>query len=442
MNQISQIIEHPRFLNRSNEYIRWYPKTLLPLIYEPDWKAVPLRGAYIHVPFCDQICKFCPYNKIVTQKEIVGRFVKALEREIQLLSERILSSEPLSFIYFGGGTPSVLEAPEISGILEQLDKIWGLASNVEITLETHPIHANQQYLKAIAATGVNRISMGIQSFHQDLLSALGSTHNANDSRNAVESACAVFDNVAIDLLYNYQPQTKENWREELKIAIREYNIPHLSCYALVPIGTNIEQPTEENEIELAIEALEFCQSFGLNHYASCASGGFDVSKSEKKCRYEVEHWSAPQYNFVGLGPGAFGFAGGHSTVNRLSVERYCSLSEEGYLPLASAVPVNEEELRHRYFVLGIKGLEVPFAPYRAIFGREPLKDFAEAICILEQEKLATVVNDSLQLTPVGRLYVDSCSTLFFSEFELNVPHPEEPEIRSIEKQLKNKISYV
>jgi oxygen-independent coproporphyrinogen-3 oxidase len=414
MNLIAQVIEHPRFINRSNDYIRWYPKTLSPIDAEPEWKAFPTRGAYIHVPFCDQICKYCPYNKIITQKETVARFVQALRYEIQMLAER-LGSEPLSFIYFGGGTPSVLEPYQISSILEQFAISWGLVEDVEITLETHPTHANKKRLQAVATTGVNRISIGVQSFQGHLLSALGATHQVEDSRSALEAACTVFDNVAADLLYHFQPQTLENWLEDIKIAVEEYHIPHLSCYALVPINETSKQPSEQEEVKLAIKACELGQTLGLYHYASCASGGFDIAKLDKKCRYELEHWSAPQYNFIGLGPGAFGFAGGHSTVNRLSVDHYCSLLEERRLPLASAVPVDEMELRHRYFVLGIKTLEVPFTPYRAIFGTDPLKDFERQIRQLEREGLATVIDDSLRLSPIGRLYVDTCSTLFFSK---------------------------
>lgn len=435
MSLLAQIIEHPRFTLRESEYLRWYPKTLSPISGEPAWQAVPLGGAYIHVPFCDEICKFCPFNKIVTQRATVTRFVKALRQEIRILSER-LGPGPLHFIYFGGGTPSVLEPAQVASILEEIDVCWGLAEDVEITLETHPTHARTQRLRELAATGVNRISMGIQSFKGELLAALGATHEAHDSRKAVVDACTVFDNVAADLLYRYRPQTIEDWYEDLRIAIEEYQIPHLSCYPLVPLGPVVDQPSEEEEVQFALEALDFGQAHGFSHYASCASGGFDIALPDRECRYELQHWSAPQSHFVGLGPGAFGFAGGHSTVNRLPVNRYCNLLEQGRLPLASAVPVDQLELSHRYFILGLKTLEVPLAPYRSLFRSDPLQDFAEPIGTLVREGLATIRDDSLQLSPVGRLFVDSCSTLFFSTAQRDVPHPEEPEIRTIERLLQ------
>jgi len=434
MDLLTQVIEHPRFSLRESEYLRWYPKTLLPLKDEPAWVNRPISGAYIHVPFCDKICRFCPFNKALTDSDLVDRFVHAVQREILMLSERVVGG-PLDFIYFGGGTPSVLDSKQISGILEQLDECWGTTPDVEITLETHPTHALKPYMQSIASVGVNRISTGIQSFQEHLLSALGATHKARDSRNALDSARSVFDNVAIDLLYRYHPQTMREWLDDLTIAVEEYDIPHLSCYALVLIGPSQTQPSVETEVEFAVEALNFGSTRQREHYASCASGGFDLSQPKYQCKYERQHWTAPQKDFVGLGPGAFGFAGGHSTVNRLSTKRYCDLIESGRLPLASALPVDLIELKHRYFALGVKTLEVSLTQYRAIFGTEPLKDFLEPIATLQTEGLATVSNESLKLTPLGGLFVDSCSTLFFSDAERYVPHPEEPEIRMIEAEL-------
>lgn len=434
MNLLAQVIEHPRFSFRESEYIRWYPKTLTVTPGEPTWQDRPLGGAYIHVPFCDKICKFCPFNKTVTSRADVNRYVAALVREIEMLSRRI-SQGPLRFVYFGGGTPSVLTPAQISSVLEEIDRRWGLSRSVEVTLETHPTHAKRPFLLDAAAAGVNRVSIGIQSFQDHLLSALGATHVERDSKAAVDEARSVFDNVAIDLLYRYHPQTPDGWQEDLRAAVEEYRVPHISCYALVPISSSISQPSEEAEVELAIQALAYGQEHGLHHYASCASGGFDIAQPDNRCRYELEHWAAPQSDFVGLGPGAFGFAGGHSTVNRLNVNKYCGLLERGRLPLASAVRVDAVELRHRFFTLGLKALEIPLSTYRSLFGSDPLSDFAAPIRILEREGLASVCEDTLRLTPLGRLYVDTCSTLFFSATQRDVPHPEEPEIRAVERLL-------
>jgi oxygen-independent coproporphyrinogen III oxidase len=436
MSLLEQIIAHPRFSRRSNEYLRWYPKSLCPISSRPLWDAQSVQGAYIHVPFCDRLCTFCPFNKVVTQAATVARYLRALACEIGALSHDV-GRGPLRFVYFGGGTPSVLAPSEVEEVLAEMDAAWGLSSDVEVTLETHPTHADINRLKGFASAGVTRVSIGVQSFHEELLEALGATHNASDSHRAVANATSLFANVAIDLLYRYRPQTPREWGQDLEAAIDGYGVRHVSCYALVPTGAEsapdmADRPSESDEVEFALQALDLARSHGLDHYASCASGGFDVSTSDRKCRYEFEHWSAPQGTFVGLGPGAFGFAGGHATVNRLSLGRYCSTLERGDSPLASAVRVSNAEMRHRYFVLGVKALAVPLGPYRARFGTDPVTDFAAQFRSLEADGFADVKDDALVLTPVGRLFVDTCSSLFFSESQRVVPHPEEPEIRAID----------
>jgi oxygen-independent coproporphyrinogen-3 oxidase len=432
MHLAMDVVSHPRFATRQNDYVRWYPKALVPAPQEVGWTNDPVGGAYVHVPFCDRICRFCPFNKTLTRQSSVEGFVAALLREVELLGGSIAAG-PLRFVYFGGGTPSVLDPAQVEAVLAALDATWGLAADTEVTLETHPTHATEERLRGFAAAGVTRVSMGIQSFRQDLLAALGAGHTDEDSRAAVRSARRVFEHFAIDLLYHYPAQTRDAWGDDLRLALGEWEVPHLSCYALVPTGRKPRGFSPALEVEFAAAALEAGEQYGLAHYASCASGGFDLAQKGHRCRYEQEHWSAPQTDFVGLGPGALGFAGGHLTVNRLGVEPYAAVLGSGRLPLASARRVEEAESRHRYFVLGVKALEVPLGPYRECFGREPLDDFALPLRNLEEEGLVTVERDTVRLTPVGRLFVDVCSAAFFSSAENAVPHPEEPQIRALER---------
>ncbi len=421
---------HPWFPRRRNEYIRWYPKSLRSVQPHSTWNGDGVDGAYIHVPFCDRICQFCPFNKRLADPEAVGRFVRGVCTEVRLLRER-LKGGPLRFIYFGGGTPSVLSPNQLSSIIETLVAAWGIDPDAEVSLEVHPSHATVPKLRDAASVGVNRVSMGIQSFREEALRSLGATHSAAESAEAVRAARAVFSNFAIDLLYAYGGQTAQEWVHDLEVSKSE-SVPHLSCYALVPIDCKSTLVSEQREIELAVLALQLGASRSLGHYASCASGGFDMCVPGFECRYELEHWSAPQRSFVGLGPGAFGFAGGYSTVNRLSDRQYANQLEAGNLPLSSLVKVEPSELRRRYFVLGIKGLEVPLYPYRARFRRDPLVDFRDSFDELTAASMAEVTGEMLRLTPLGRLFVDSCSSLFFSEAERAVPHPEEPELRQLE----------
>jgi oxygen-independent coproporphyrinogen-3 oxidase len=307
--------------------------------------------------------------------------------------------------------------------------------DAEITTEIHPTHATLEKLKAFRDVGVTRVSLGIQSFSDQLLRGLGASHDERNSHEAVQAALATFERVAIDLLYCFKGQSLEDWLRDLSQAVEEYAIGHLSCYALVPVNSDLLRPSQIEEIRFAEAAISVGKRRGLFHYASCASGGFDLAIPEEQCRYEKEHWGAPQAEFCGLGPGAFGFCADHTTANRLAVNDYCSCLESGRLPLAALGGVPEEELRRRYFALGVKTLEVPFGPYSTQFNRNPRDDFGPIFEDLEALDLVQVERDSLVLTEVGRHFVDSCSAAFFSSTESDVPHPEEPEIRALEREL-------
>ncbi len=411
--------------------MRWYPKSLAGPTSEFLGEAISFDGSYIHVPFCDQICKFCPFHKRLTTQPLVDEYSELLLTEIEL-SARHLTKAPLRFVYFGGGTPSVLSALQVEKVLDHLRQWVGIDPHAEISMEVHPTHAESGYLRALKDVGVNRVSLGIQSFRPGALQSLGATHSSETASRACRSARETFENFAIDLLYGYHDQSMEEWIGDLNRAIYEFDVPHLSCYAVVPIAKDQRTVSGAREVELAIACMELLQREDRHHYASCASGGFDMCRPGMECRYELDHWKAPQARFLGLGPGAFGFTGTHTTINCLGVEPYRSRLQSGKLPLVSAREVSVTELKHRYFALGVKGLTVPLDPYRKAFGSEPLEDFAEALARLQAMDLVAVDSDRLSLTSMGRLYVDQCSSAFYSDAERMIPHPEEPEIRILQ----------
>lgn len=437
MSWVSDVVDHAWFAERENEYLRWYPKSLTAISTAtgPTLRRLPIRGAYIHVPFCDQICKFCPFHKRVTDPHQVERYVAALLNEIDLYADT-LSGGQLEFIYFGGGTPSVLTAHQIGAIVARLRSAFRQVDGGEVSIEMHPSHAKPDTIAEFMAVGVNRFSLGIQSFDDGHLRQLGAVHDAATAHAALSAFARAGANCAIDLLYRYPGQDSAEWQRELRTAVEDYGVRHLSCYSLVEVGTpNPATPPVQEDIALAVQALTYAEDIGFSHYASCASGGFDVCRPGFEGVYEQRHWQAPQAAFIALGPGAIGFAGGHTTVNFLNLDRYCQRIAAGRLPLISATPVDEEEMRRRYFALGVKAIHIPFTPYRERFGSEPLRDFAVEIDGLVAQRLATVDADGLTLSRIGRLFVDSCSTIFYSASERDVPHPEEPQFRRLERQV-------
>jgi len=430
MSLLHALLDHPSFARRESDYIRWYPKSLTPV--NPAALALPAKpqGIYVHVPFCDQLCRFCPFNKRQTDRQDVAAYVSALIREIELYAA-LSDGPPLEFIYFGGGTPSVLSAPMLQSIISAIQRHFALAPNVEISAECHPTHLVYDWVRAAHDIGINRISSGIQSFDDTTLATLGAQHTAEQGLRAIETVGNVFGSIAIDLLFRSAGQTLEHWASQVERTLSIGCIDHISMYSLIAKDPDT-LPPPEMEAEMTVLAYQRFVGAGFEHYASCASGGFDFARTGRRCTYEARHWGAPQAEFLGLGPGALGFAGGHTTVNGLGLSRYVNELGVGSLPLVSATQANADELRRRYFVLGVKTLDVPLAPFEQQFGDDPCVYFAREFAMLLELGFATISNTYLLLTPLGRLFVDSVSAVFFSDTERAVPHPEEPEIRRAE----------
>lgn len=430
---LKDVVSHPWWTSRESLYIRWYPKTLVPtlgLIGDPI-DADPPRGAYIHVPFCDRLCRFCPFNKRETDAAQVSQFVAGLIEEIRTYASLVRTSNPLRFIYFGGGTPSVLSPGQVGAVLEALARSFGISPDAEVSAEVHPTHLRLELLGGFRAAGVTRVSTGAQSFDDSLLKSLGAHHTGGDVRTGLAMAARVFTNVAIDLLFRCPGQSLEQWQSALATAASIDGVSHMSLYSLVLRDVS-KQPDTYADMAMTLAAFEHLERAGMHHYASCASGGFDFAYPAAECVYELEHWRAPQASFLGLGPGALGYFANGVTVNGLGIERYCSETMAGRLPIVSHHIASPDELARRYFVLGSKTMQIPFEPFAQAFGVDPRRYFVEEFAELEQAGMAEVRQEGLLLTDLGRVYVDSVSAVFFSRTERTVPHPEEPEIRRAE----------
>jgi oxygen-independent coproporphyrinogen-3 oxidase len=393
-----------------------------------------LGGIYIHVPFCDQLCSFCPFNKRLSHEREMQDYVAALLTEIKHYAQQTRDSS-IDFIYFGGGTPSALSIAQLDQILTAINAHFRLATEVEITLESHPSHLVPEKLKALKSLGINRISSGIQSFNDTLLRRNGAQHSAQQAFEAIRNTRKIIGGISIDLLYRCVGQSLSDLEKDLDHALAE-GVEHISAYSLV-LPKEEEQPDLMVEAQMTALVHDKLLAKGFEHYASCASGGFDFALKGKRSKYELLHWQAPQHSFIGLGPGAFGFTGLQNTVNCLTLEEYKrKTATEGFAHV-SITTISEEELMHRYFALGVKTLKVPFSPFRERFAFEPEAVFKEQIKWLQKEGFAFVQNDSLLLTSVGKLFVDEINHCFNSPRQRVIPHPEEPEIRKLEKHLRS-----
>lgn len=269
-------------------------------------------GVYIHWPFCAAKCPYCDFNSHVAQGAIdQARFKAAYLAEIDHWAERMAAQGELpviTSIFFGGGTPSLMHPGTVAAIIEALDSRWGFAPGVEINLEANPQSVDAANFRALRAAGVNRLSIGVQSFDDAALKRLGRLHNAAEARAAIETARLVFDRFSFDMIYARDGQTVSSWEAELQEAL-SLGPKHLSLYQLT-IEPNTPYKSLFDAGKLRLPSEEMAEDFYLTTQALCDEAGlgaYEVSNHAapgEEARHNLLYWRYGDY--LGIGPGAHG----------------------------------------------------------------------------------------------------------------------------------------
>lgn len=282
-----------------------------------------MAGIYIHIPFCTQKCSYCNFYS-VANIALKNPFLEALHAEIASRANEF-ESQIVETIYFGGGTPSILTIEEVKSILIQIRQSYTLNETLEVTFEANPDDLTDEYLIGLRLAGINRLSIGIQSFDDRILKQINRRHSAADAVSVIESALILgFGNLSIDLIYGIPGQTDEQWIENLQIA-KKYNIAHLSCYALtveektvlhqqVAKG-KVEAPAEEDAIRQFNLLMDFAEENCYQQYEIsnfCRDG--QVSK------HNSAYWNGVPY--LGFGPGAHSYTTPVRRWNLSNVKQY------------------------------------------------------------------------------------------------------------------------
>ena len=289
-----------------------------------------MAGLYIHIPFCKSKCVYCGFYSTVNQKN-VDKYINLLIKEMALRCHET-NGDPIKTVYFGGGTPSILQIPQLQKIIDSAKKYFSFEENAEITIEANPEQLTANYCRNLKALGINRISIGIQSFHDEILQFLGRKHTAKEALQAVENAHDTgFTNISIDLIYGVNERDNELWQKELYTAFH-LPIKHFSAYALT---------VEENSLlyrrihqHKTVEPDEDLASVQYNILLECvAKSGFtqyEVSNFAIK-GYESKHNSAYWHRipYIGLGPAAHSFDGIHRSWNAPNLSGYFAQIENG-----------------------------------------------------------------------------------------------------------------
>ena len=367
-----------------------------------DHRERPRFGVYVHWPFCLSKCPYCDFNSHVRHAAIdESRFVRAFSAEIAATAARV-PGRTVSTIFFGGGTPSLMQPQTTGAILEAIAQHWPMASDVEITLEANPSSVEATRFAGYRAAGVNRVSIGLQSLDDGALRALGRLHSAQEGLDAIAVARSVFDRYSFDLIYARPGQTPDAWAVELRGALAEAG-EHLSLYQLtIEQGTpfhllhasgKLMTPDEDTARALYDVTQMVCADAGLPAYEVS-----NHSRPGRECRHNLVYWRAHEY--AGIGPGAHGRleieGSRYATATEKRPEEWLALVEARGHGLITDEPLTREEAADEFLLMGLRLAEgVDPARYAALAGR-PLDDCR--INILREQGL-------VEMTHVGRLRV-------------------------------------
>ena len=366
-----------------------------------------VRGIYIHIPFCHQICNYCDFNKVFFKNQPVDEYIEALGKEMEM----VVAQSPESFqhvetVFLGGGTPTALSAKQIERLLQLIKQHIPLHEVIEFSSEANPDELSEDKLVALLAGGVTRLSMGVQSFDQGLLEKIGRTHSNEHVYETVALAKKVgFTNISIDLMYGLPGQTMEQWKDSLQKALA-LNLPHYSAYSLIVEPKTIFYiqynkgklvlPTEDLEAEMYDVLMQEMEAAGLHQY--------EISNFAKDGHLSVHnkiYWDNDEY--AGFGAGAHGYLNGVRYSNIAPIKKYIETIEGNERPLIHEHEVTKSERLEEQMFLGLRKTEgVPHQMFEKKFGTSMHHTFEKQIQLNVEAGLLEADEHGVRLTRRGR----------------------------------------
>ncbi len=377
----------------------------------PNRKVIKMSGIYIHIPFCKQACNYCNFhfNTSLLKKNIL---LNALLKEIEWKANKI---GVLNTIYLGGGTPSLLSVQEVGDILHAVKKCFSVARNAEITFEANPDDITIDKLTGWKAAGVNRLSIGVQSFFEEDLQWMCRAHNAVQAKQGLQLALQYFDNITIDLIYGIPGLIDEKWKQNVQTVI-EYGVPHVSCYALTvepqtPLHKLIRQ-RKKLDVNAADQSgqflllMEWLKAAGYEHYeiSNFAKPGF-------RSRHNSSYWQGKPY--MGIGPSAHSFDGrAKRTWNVANNQKYIDAIGNGFLSFKKEILTPIQKLNEKIMIALRTSEGLNTATFSAAEKAVLFRAAQKHIDLNRMEQSQFV----FKLTNEGKLFADGIAAdLFFDE---------------------------
>lgn len=379
----------------------------------PPWRAEGASGIYIHIPFCKQACHYCDFH-FSTSMGKKDAIISALCKELEFRKDEFVD-EVVGTIYFGGGTPSVLETEEIEKIITTVYANYKVIENPEITLEANPDDLSKDKIIQLYKSPINRLSIGIQSFFEEDLKLMNRAHSATEAMESLCLATRQFDNISIDLIYGMPNMTNERWLANIEKAL-SFNIPHISSYALTVepktalanfVAKGLVKPVED---EVTQEHFNILNDTLTNAGYNC----YEISNFGKPgffSKNNTAYWQQKKY--MGIGPSAHSYDGNRRGWNINNNPKYLKAIEKGELPMEVEV-LSKTDKYNEYVMTGLRTIwGVSMSKIASEYG-EKYREYA----MLQAEKyiaehLLYLDGDILLATKKGKFLADGIAANLF-----------------------------
>jgi oxygen-independent coproporphyrinogen-3 oxidase len=372
-----------------------------------------MAGIYLHIPFCKKACHYCDFHFSTSLQQELP-VIHAMERELAL--RKSFLNETVDTIYFGGGTPSLLLPERISFLLDAIYNHFPISEQPEITLEANPDDVSPARASAWKKAGINRISLGIQSFQSHWLEWMNRAHNAEQSLQAItELQAAGFENISIDLIYGMPEQADVAWLKEIQMAI-DLQVTHLSCYALtveprtalwhmIETGKAVTVDPDQ-QARMFLLLMDSLERAGYEHYEIS-----NFAKPGKRSRHNSAYWKGKTY--LGIGPAAHSFNGSRRMWNIQNNTSYTSQIEAGVLPLTEETLTAIEQW-NEYIMTSIRTMEgISLKRIAEQFGVEQSEQLLLHAATWLKRNLLQQTDEHLCLTREGKLLADQIASDLF-----------------------------
>ena len=370
-------------------------------------------SAYVHIPFCTQICYYCDFSKVFIKNQPVDSYLEHLIEEYDSYD-----IQKLRTLYIGGGTPTALSAPQLAFLLEKLTDKLDLSYLEELTIEANPGDLDQEKIAVLKDSSVNRVSLGVQTFNDRMLKQIGRSHTEKDIyENIANLKKAGFDNISIDLIYALPKQTMEDVKINVSKAIA-LDIPHMSLYSLILENHTVFMnrmrrgklplPKEDLEAEMFEYIIAELEKAGFEHYEIS-----NFSKPGFESRHNLMYWDNAEY--YGIGAGASGYVNGVRYKNHGPIRHYLQAVEAGNTRVQEEVLTLKEKMEEEMFLGLRKKSGVSKKRFEEKFGISFEEQYGAVVSELTEQGLLVPDRDIVRMTKQGLFLGDTVAEKFILE---------------------------